>query len=149
MRRFINYALLALVLVLGVFLSSRLQLGQQRYLYLSPDHYPPGSIHPITLKLNKGGRIYVVNNAGTFVAVIATDTYDNCMVSWQQKAQALVSPCSGSKYTPDGRYISGPSGKSLDRFATHIRYGNLLIDTETRIPGEKATVSAPNASPQP
>lgn len=152
MRRLSGFLILGLVLVLGTFLSSRLQLGQQRYLYLVPEQHPPGTIQAITLKMSKGGHVYVVNNEGEFYTIIALDSYDKCSVSWNKKEQLFVSPCSKSKYAVDGKWVSGPSHKDLDRLATHLRGGNLLIDTETRIVGasrdaDEATQTGAPANP--
>jgi hypothetical protein len=136
MRRLVGYSMLTLVVLLGVYISSRLQLGQQRYLLLTPEQYPPGTIQSITLKLSKGGHVYLINNAGSFYTIIALDSYDGCSVSWIKGEQLFVSPCSKSRYSVDGRWVSGPSHRDLDRLATHIRNGNLLIDTETRVIGK-------------
>lgn len=135
------FALLVVVLALAYFLGGQLQPGQERYMALSPDRFPPGSIQFINLKLSKGGGMYVVNDAGTFYVLVATDPYDRCRVSWRGNEQAFVSPCSKSTYHVDGSWRSGSSPGGLDQFPASIVNGNLMVDTETRIKGTPRPVN--------
>jgi hypothetical protein len=129
------YCGLALVLVLAYFLGGRLQPGQERYLYYDPDRLPPGTIHFIKLPLRKGNGMYLINDDGTVRAIVATDPYDRCRVSWHPVEQIFISPCSGSQYGVDGSYIKGSAAGGLEQFVVLWRHGNIVIDTETRIPG--------------
>lgn len=130
--------ILVLLLVLAYFLGGRLQPGQSRYIILSPDHYPPGNIYQMQITLKKGGKLFLVNDGGTYHAIIGTDPHDKCGIRWLRDEQVFASYCSESRYDIDGSWLSGPSPVGLDRYNCFMRHGNLVIDTEDRIKGEPA-----------
>lgn len=134
------------LLLVAYFLGGRLQPGQTRYILLSPDHYPPGTIHPITITLKKGGALFVVNDAGTYLVLVATDPHDNCRVHWIQNEQAFASYCSDARYDVSGRWLAGPSRRGLNRYHAFIHKGNLVIDTERLIKGPPRPDDSPSQS---
>jgi hypothetical protein len=136
------WGMLIVALLLAYFLGGRLQTGHDRYIMLPADHYPSGTIHQMDLVLSKGGGLYVINNKEKFYALIATDPYDNCRIHWNEEKQAFYSPCSDHKYAIDGSWISGSAPGGLDHYPTTLRYGNLYIDTETRLRGTPRPIAA-------
>lgn len=56
-----------------------------------------------------------------FYAVTSTCTHQACTVGiYDRTAKALVCPCHGSHYSPDGQVISGPAPKPLYSYKTHF-----------------------------
>lgn len=129
-------------LVATYFIGGLLEPGRERYTIFDPDQYPPGTIQRHTLPLRKGGAMYVVNDDGTFHAIIAKDPYDGCSVQWSKLEQVFYSPCSDHRYNVDGSWKSGSGPGGLARYAVSMEYGNIVIDTETRIEGEPRTTSS-------
>ena len=128
--------MLLTTLALAYFLGGRLLPGQERYIYLSPDRYPPGGIYSLNTTIKKGSILYIVNDNGNFHVLIGTDPYDNCRVRWLRHEQVFASYCTDARYDIHGRWLSGPGSRGLDRYECFMHHGNLVIDTETRIPGD-------------
>jgi cytochrome b6-f complex iron-sulfur subunit len=58
----------------------------------------------------------------TFVALYAVCTHLGCLPKWVDVNNRFECPCHGSKYEVDGKYISGPAPRSLDRFKTTLTF---------------------------
>jgi hypothetical protein len=50
-----------------------------------------------------------------------------CVVEWDAASARFTEPCGGSAWTREGKYLSGPAPRDLDRFPTQISNGNLLL----------------------
>ena len=92
------------------------------------------------------------------VALYKVCPHLGCLYGWADVTQRFECPCHGSKFTPDGEFVSGPAPRSLDRFkiiatrpdgsvletpadGSAIQLSGdetLAIDTGTRIAGKKA-----------
>jgi hypothetical protein len=135
LSRPLKLGMLLIALVLAYFLGGRLLPGQTRYIYLSPDQYPPGGIYPLNTTLKKGSLLFIINDAGNYHVLIGTDPSDNCRVRWLRNEQVFASYCSDARYDIHGRWLSGPSTAGLDSYHSFMHRGNLVIDTEERIAG--------------
>ena len=103
--------MLLTTLALAYFLGGRLLPGQERYIYLSPDRYPPGGIYSLNTTIKKGSILYIVNDNGNFHVLIGTDPYDNCRVRWLRHEQVFASYCTDARYDIHGRWLSGPEAE--------------------------------------
>jgi nitrite reductase/ring-hydroxylating ferredoxin subunit len=130
-----------IALVATYYIGGRLEPGQQRYTIFDPDLYPPGTIQRQSLPRSKGSGVFVLNDNGSFYAIIAKDPYDGCQIQWSKLEQVFFSPCSDYRYNIDGSWKSGSGPGGLARFPVEMQYGNIVIDTETRIEGEPRPVS--------
>ncbi|HKZ86354.1 MAG TPA: hypothetical protein VJ793_22215 [Anaerolineae bacterium] len=107
----------------------------------APD-FPPGSV--VTLQLPRPGTpdqfvpIFVVNDPVVgFLALHGRDPGSNCQMRWVPETGRIEDPCSGSKYTRTGEYISGPSPRSLDRYPITVgENGDVVVDLSTFQPGQ-------------
>ncbi len=66
--------------------------------------------------VDSGGRKLAVYKAedGSLVAVSPRCTHMGCTVDWNASAHVWECPCHGSRYSPDGRVVRGPSEKDLE-----------------------------------
>ncbi len=51
-----------------------------------------------------------------------------CLVEWEESLQEFLELCAGSRWTRDGRYVSGPAPRDLDRFPARVENGKVFID---------------------
>lgn len=51
-----------------------------------------------------------------------------CVVEWDDSLQHFLELCGGSTWDRNGKYISGPAPRDLDRFPPHVTDGKLYID---------------------
>jgi nitrite reductase/ring-hydroxylating ferredoxin subunit len=79
-------------------------------------------------------QIIVSRAAGpVFYAVTSLCTHQGCTVNaFSSSANALVCPCHGSQYKPDGTVLKGPATKALTQYATHFDGANVVT---VEIPG--------------
>lgn len=54
------------------------------------------------------------------VAFSPVCTHLGCAVSWRPSDQTFSCPCHTSSFSPDGKVISGPAPRSLDRFDVRV-----------------------------
>mgnify|MGYP000883686077 CR=1 FL=1 len=80
--------------------------------------------------------VYVTKGADGPLVLNARDPYRGCVVAWVTAEQHFVDPCYGSRYTADGAYLSGPSPRSLDRFAAQVNNGTVELNLNQPIPGQ-------------
>ena len=87
--------------------------------------------------------VLVVGNSGTeFLVLYAPDPHRGCRVKPASAADpnahgdlaenvAFINPCHGEMYDLAGRYVDGPSPRGLDRFASYVEEGVVMIDLTT------------------
>jgi Rieske Fe-S protein len=64
---------------------------------------------------------------GTYVALTATCTHQNCTITGQY-SQDFVCPCHGSTFSTSGQVLSGPAPRALTRYQTQLS-GDVLTIT--------------------
>ena len=75
--------------------------------------------------------VYVNRHSdGTFEILSAICPHLGCSVSWQGAHDDFVCPCHGSVFQPDGKVISGPSPRGMDRLPARIKNGKLQVHFE-------------------
>ena len=64
---------------------------------------------------------WVLNQGkGKFAVFNIHCTHVGCPVSWSPQAKRFFSPCHGGVFDPDGRVLSGPPPRPLDRYEVKI-----------------------------
>lgn len=125
-----------IILIISLWVVGNQSLpGADRYLYYAADTFQPGKIAIYPMPARKGLRMFIINNDGNYLALIARDPLDRCPVAWNPKEKLFVSPCKGGAYAVDGSWVRGEAERGLDRFYTSIEGDMLVVDTETIIPG--------------
>jgi cytochrome b6-f complex iron-sulfur subunit len=93
------------------------------------DDFPPGSVTPFN-----EGRFYLVRLADDgFLALYRKCTHLGCAVPWDQAAGQFICPCHASAFDPDGKVLTSPAPRPLDRFPVTIENGVVEVDTGTVI----------------
>jgi Rieske Fe-S protein len=98
--------------------AGKIQLSLRQYPELAK---PDGAV-----KLQPQGQeepIYVLAQAGGFVAVSPICTHRGCTVDVQ--GERLVCPCHGSTYDREGKVLKGPAQRALTRYQVE-RTGDAL-----------------------
>jgi cytochrome b6-f complex iron-sulfur subunit len=79
------------------------------------------------------GRYHVsmVNENGVtgLVALYGVCTHLGCLPKWESVQNRFACPCHGSQYQLDGRYITGPAPRGLDRFPLTITLADGSVRT--------------------
>lgn len=61
------------------------------------------------------------------VAFGAQCTHLGCAYHWDERKSEFQCPCHNSVFSLDGKVVSGPAPRPLDRYATRIENGKLLL----------------------
>ena len=81
--------------------------------------------------LNEKSTAWVVRKDDQNVIAFAPQcTHLACAYHWDDKANNFLCPCHNSVFSIDGRVVSGPAPRPLDRYVTKIDQGKLLIGSE-------------------
>jgi len=112
----------------------------------APFEYPAGRMYLVEYDpaLDPGGEYADVTDGGAspVMAIYQKCVHLGCKVPWCLSAQWYQCPCHGSNYNRWGEYELGPAPRGLDRFATRVVDGRVLVDTGEIItgPGRNAGV---------
>jgi cytochrome b6-f complex iron-sulfur subunit len=98
-----------------------------------PDSAAPPSNHP-------AGRFFLVRTSEGVCALYKVCTHLNCLLTWDDQANAFVCPCHGSQFDRSGRLITGPASRSLDQFPVKLvtPAGEVVAETDPRRGGPVA-----------
>lgn len=81
--------------------------------------------------LNEKSTAWVVRKDDqNVVAFTPQCTHLGCAYHWDEKENNFLCPCHNSVFSIDGKVISGPAPRPLDRYITKIDQGKLLIGSE-------------------
>lgn len=85
---------------------------------VTPADLPRPGDAPVTIP---AGRFHVTNvpDAG-LVVLYQVCTHLGCLPKWESSQNRFACPCHGSQYELDGRWITGPAPRGLDRFPVTI-----------------------------
>ncbi len=71
---------------------------------------------------------WVVKHADRSVTAFGSQcTHLGCAYHWDDGKNEFVCPCHNSLFSLDGKVISGPAPRPLDRYETRIQNGKLLV----------------------
>ena len=92
-----------------------------------PDEYAVGSLTQI-----ENARAYLGRDAQGFYAIVAICTHLGCTP--RLDGNEFACPCHGSRFARDGRVLSAPATRALDRaFVGRNVNGKLLVDCSRRV----------------
>ena len=57
-------------------------------------------------------------------------THLACPYHWEHQANKFVCPCHGSEFSLEGKVLTGPAPRPLDRFLTKVVDGKVMIGSE-------------------
>jgi menaquinol-cytochrome c reductase iron-sulfur subunit len=81
--------------------------------------------------LNEKSTAWVVRKDDqNVVAFTPQCTHLACAYHWEEKDSKFFCPCHNSVFAIDGKVVSGPAPRPLDRYVTKIDQGKVLISSE-------------------
>jgi cytochrome b6-f complex iron-sulfur subunit len=83
------------------------------------------------------GRYAEITDEGRspLMALYQVCVHLGCKVPWCMSSQWFECPCHGSRYNRWAEYRGGPAPRGLDRFATRVEDGRVIIDTSVIVEG--------------
>ena len=117
-----------MMVMLGVF-----SLPRQEVVYLGELTDFPASETPYLVENVNGWLAHSDDRLQVFTW-LTTDRMA-CYYTWSDVTRRFEDPCSGSKYTLDGRYIEGPALRDLDRYILSLRGDQLWVNKSRVVEG--------------
>ena len=78
--------------------------------------------------VNEKATAWVVRmDPNTVVAFSPSCTHLGCAYHWDEPTKNFVCPCHTSAFSIDGKVLTGPAPRPLDRYETRVENGKLLI----------------------
>ena len=88
--------------------------------------------------LSEKGTAWVVKHSDNSVTAFGPQcTHLGCAYHWDDRKDQFLCPCHNSLFAIDGKVISGPAPRPLDRYATRIEGRKLLLGPLQQTSGEK------------
>jgi menaquinol-cytochrome c reductase iron-sulfur subunit len=88
--------------------------------------------------LSEKGTAWVVKHADNSVTAFGPQcTHLGCAYHWDDRKSEFLCPCHNSLFAMDGKVISGPAPRPLDRFATKVQGKKLLLGSLLPASGDK------------
>lgn len=139
---------------LGGLITAALAAPAAAYLFFRPRSQKQGDFVPVTdlsqLTVGKPEEVVfrrtrvdgwrVLNEKSTawvlrkddqkVVAYTPQCTHLGCAYHWDEKENNFLCPCHTSTFSIDGKVLTGPAPRPLDRYVTKIDQGKVLIGTE-------------------
>ena len=88
--------------------------------------------------LSEKSTAWVVKEPGGIVAFGPQCTHLGCAYHWEEDKNAFLCPCHSSVFGADGKVVSGPAPRPLDRYQTKLEGTKLLIGSLADSKGRKA-----------
>lgn len=73
------------------------------------------------------GAVWLVRQGDRVTAWTVVCPHLGCAVDYRGEAQRFVCPCHDSAFDREGRHVSGPSPRDLDRLEAVVRDGDVLV----------------------
>lgn len=88
--------------------------------------------------LSEKGTAWVVKHSDNSVTAFGPQcTHLGCAYHWDDRKDQFLCPCHNSLFAMDGKVISGPAPRPLDRYATKLQGRKLLLGSLQRTSGDK------------
>ncbi len=71
--------------------------------------------------------LLILNNDGTYTAMSATCTHLGCTVQYRNDLRQVWCACHNGIYDLNGRNVSGPPPRPLDKFEVHLRGDEVVV----------------------
>ncbi len=109
-----------------------------------PEDFPPGIVDE---RFKESNGIWIVNQEGKLVALIAICTHLGCPPNWLEAQNKFKCPCHGSGYYKNGINFEGPTPRPLERAAIAIdpEDGQIVVDKAQKYQWEMGQWDDPNS----
>jgi cytochrome b6-f complex iron-sulfur subunit len=88
------------------------------------------------------------DNLGLMAVNTGSCPHLGCGVPWCQTSQWFECPCHGSRYNRLGEWTFGPAPRGLDRWASFIEDGQLVVDFGQELTGPARTANVLEQNPE-
>jgi len=103
--------------------------GRGRFALSALDTLPVGSV-----KHFRKERCIVAHHPTGVLALSDECTHQKCTVDYVPERQVIFCPCHSAQFSTTGAVLAGPAPRPLDRFATTVQDGQIIVDTTQRLP---------------
>lgn len=79
-------------------------------------------------------RFLLVRHPEEFIAFSQTCTHSKCNVDYLPDERVIFCPCHGARFSLSGAVLTGPAERPLDRFATTVSKGQVVVDVSRQLP---------------
>ena len=91
------------------------------------EQFPVGSVTHF-----RQGRFLLVRQPTGVLALSDECTHQKCTVDYLPERHVIFCPCHGAQFSATGAVLDGPAPRPLDRFATALQDGHVIVDTTHR-----------------
>src|SRR5215472_11596017 len=92
------------------------------------EQFPVGSVTHF-----RPGRFLLVRQSTGVLALSDECTHQKCTVDYLPERDVIFCPCHGAQFSTTGAVLDGPAPRPLDRFATTLQEGQIVVDTSQRL----------------
>src|SRR5215470_3900718 len=97
------------------------------------EQFPVGSVTHV-----RQGRFLLVRQPTGVLALSDECTHQKCTVDYLPEGSVIFCPCHGAQFSATGAVLAGPAPRPLDRFATTLQDGQIIVDTTQRLTAPSA-----------
>ncbi len=91
------------------------------------EQFPVGSVTHV-----RQGRFLLVRQPTGVLALSDECTHQKCTVDYLPERHVIFCPCHGAQFSVTGAVLAGPAPRPLERFATALQDGRVIVDTAHR-----------------
>ena len=91
------------------------------------EQFPVGSVTHV-----RQGRFLLVRQPTGVLALSDECTHQKCTVDYLPERHIIFCPCHGAQFSVTGAVLAGPALRPLERFATTLQDGHVIVDTTHR-----------------
>ena len=91
------------------------------------EQFPMGSVTHF-----RKGRFLMVRQPTGVLALSDECTHQKCTVDYLPERRIIFCPCHSARFSVTGAVLTGPAPRPLDRFATMLQDGQVIVDTTHR-----------------
>ena len=91
------------------------------------EQFPIGSVTHF-----RKGRFFLVRQPMGVLALSDECTHQKCTVDYVPERHVIFCPCHGAQFSVTGAVLAGPAPRPLERFATALQDGHVIVDTTHR-----------------
>jgi len=102
--------------------------GRGQFAVGSLAKFPVGSV-----KHFRKERFIVAHHPTGVLALSNECTHQKCTVDYLPERKMIFCPCHGAQFSTTGAVLAGPASRPLERFATTIQDGQVMVDTTQRL----------------
>ncbi len=103
--------------------------GRGRFTIGPLEKFPVGSV-----KYFRKERFIFAHHPTGVLALSNECTHQKCTVDYLPERQVIFCPCHGAQFSTTGAVLAGPAPRPLERFATTVQDGQVVVDTTQRLP---------------